>query len=231
MTLYTRASHPIYNLLPTEIKGFNALAELALDLRWSWSHATDHVRRQLDPALWDLTQKPWVVLQSVSGDQIERVFDDPVFRKNWDDVGQARRHAMEAPAWRANTRSNTTLPAAAAYRTRAADNGTAGRRVIDWKQALKEKWLRLGFGDMKVQTNEAQHIFEAEVYLNDLDPKTVRVELSADGINGSDPIRREMTRVRPLVCESRGGIYRASVSAARFVTDFTDASSPAAAAR
>ena len=74
---------------------------------------------------------------------------------------------------------------------------------------------------MTVQTTAAQHIFEAEVYLNDLDPKAVRVELYADGINGSDPIRLEMTCVRPLACESRGGIYRASVSAARFATDYT----------
>ena len=43
----TRVSHPIYNLLPTEIEGFNSLAELALDLRWSWNHATDDVWRSL----------------------------------------------------------------------------------------------------------------------------------------------------------------------------------------
>ena len=36
-----RVSHPIYNLLPTEIEGFDSLAELALDMHWSWNHATD----------------------------------------------------------------------------------------------------------------------------------------------------------------------------------------------
>jgi len=46
---------PIYSLLPTDIKGFDSLAELALDMRWSWNHAADEVWRQLDPALWDLT--------------------------------------------------------------------------------------------------------------------------------------------------------------------------------
>ncbi len=33
-----RVSHPIYNLLPTEVEGFDSLAELALDMRWSWNH-------------------------------------------------------------------------------------------------------------------------------------------------------------------------------------------------
>lgn len=113
------------------------------------------------------------------------------------------------------------LPAAAAYRERAADKGVVGKRIAEWKQTLNEKWLGIRFGDVKVQTNTAEHIFEAEVYFNDLDPDAVRVELYADGINGSSPIREEMTRVRRLVGESHGAIYRASVSAARFATDYT----------
>ena len=84
MSKQTRVSHPIYNLLPTEIEGFDSLAELALDMRWSWNHATDEVWRQLDPELWEITHNPWVVLQTVSRDQIERVLADPVFRKNVD---------------------------------------------------------------------------------------------------------------------------------------------------
>ena len=69
MSQHTRVSHPIYNLLPTEIEGFDSLAALALDMRWSWNHATDGVWRTLDPILWELTQNPWVVLQTVSRDQ------------------------------------------------------------------------------------------------------------------------------------------------------------------
>ena len=81
MSKPTRVSHPIHSLLPMEIEGFDALAELALDLRSSWDHATDGVWRQLDPVLWELTHNPWVVLQTVARDQIERVLADPVFRK------------------------------------------------------------------------------------------------------------------------------------------------------
>ncbi len=82
MYKHTRAIHPIYNLLPMEIEGFDSLAERALDMHWSWNHATDQVWYQLDLALWDPTQNPWVVLQTVSRDQIERVLADPVFRTN-----------------------------------------------------------------------------------------------------------------------------------------------------
>jgi starch phosphorylase len=82
-----------------EVDGFDSLAELALDMRWSWNHATDEVWLRLDPALWELTQNPWVVLQTVSRDRIERVLADPAFRKNVDDLLRAERLAGEAPAW------------------------------------------------------------------------------------------------------------------------------------
>ena len=99
MSKKTRVSHPIYSLLPTDVEGFDSLAELALDMRWSWNHATDGVWRALDPILWNLTQNPWVVLQTVSRDQLEHVLADPAFRKNVDDHLRAKREAAERPAW------------------------------------------------------------------------------------------------------------------------------------
>jgi starch phosphorylase len=99
MSKKTRVSHPIYSLLPVEIEGFDALAELALDMSWSWNHATDEVWRQLDPALWEFTQNPWVVLQTVSRDKLQRVSADPSFRRKLDTLVEAKRQAAEAPAW------------------------------------------------------------------------------------------------------------------------------------
>jgi glycogen phosphorylase len=115
MSERTRVSHPIYNLLPTEIEGFDSLAELALDMRWSWNHATDNVWRQLDPELWKITHTPWVVLQTVDRDQIERVLADPVFRKNVDALLQSRRRTVEAPAWFQQNHSQGSLSCAAYF--------------------------------------------------------------------------------------------------------------------
>jgi starch phosphorylase len=99
MSKQTRLSHLIYSLLPTEVEGFDSLAELALDMRWSWSHCADEVWRQLDPALWELTYNPWAVLQTVSRDQLEHMLADPAFRKRVEELVRAKRQAMEAPAW------------------------------------------------------------------------------------------------------------------------------------
>ena len=79
MSGQTRVATRSTTFLPTEIEGFDSLAELALDMHWSWNHATDEVWRQLNPELWEITHNPWVVLQTVSRDQIERVLADPAF--------------------------------------------------------------------------------------------------------------------------------------------------------
>ncbi|MGH7181997.1 MAG: DUF3417 domain-containing protein, partial [Nitrospiraceae bacterium] len=113
------------------------------------------------------------------------------------------------------------LPAAAAYHMRAADKGVGGSRVVSWEQALTQQWATLHFGDVTVRTREAQHIFEVEVYLNDLDPKAILVELYADGVMGGAPLRQEMARVRLLAGLSGGYLYSAAVPAARSPADYT----------
>ena len=90
---------PVYSLLPSDLDGVDSLAELALDMRWSWDHSADEVWRQLDPSLWDLTHNPWVVLQTVSRDQFEKVMSDQVFRKKVGVLLQSQEHANTSPAW------------------------------------------------------------------------------------------------------------------------------------
>ena len=99
MSKQTHVLNPIYSFLPTEVEGFDALVELALDMRWSWNHYADEVWWQLDPKLWEITQNPWVILQTVSPDQIQGLLVDPAFRKKADALVKARRQAAEAPAW------------------------------------------------------------------------------------------------------------------------------------
>ena len=74
---------------------------------------------------------------------------------------------------------------------------------------------------MKVETRGEQHVFDVQVYLGDLDPKAVQVELYADGVMGSAPVRQEMTRVRQLVGAPGTYVYNAAVSAARPPGDYT----------
>ncbi len=112
------------------------------------------------------------------------------------------------------------LPAAAAYRERAADQGAVGAQVVNWQHMLEEKWATLRFGEVKVETRSEQHVFEVEVYLNDIDPQAVRVELYADGVNGGEPERQEMTRCWHL-SEKNSYTYNAQAPVTRPAADYT----------
>ena len=83
-------SKPIYSELPERIGEAKALFELALDLRWSWDHSADEVWRQLDPELWDITQNPWAVLQTVSRERFSHLISDSSFRDKIDLLVKSR---------------------------------------------------------------------------------------------------------------------------------------------
>ena len=48
----------VYGHLPSDIDGFDSLAEIALNMHWSWNHAGDELWRQLDANLWEITHNP-----------------------------------------------------------------------------------------------------------------------------------------------------------------------------
>ena len=72
-----------------------------------------------------------------------------------------------------------------------------------------------------METIGEQHLYEIQVYLDDLAPDAVQVELYAEGMEDRGPVRQEMKRDRQLVGASGGYVYSASVSAARSPSDYT----------
>jgi starch phosphorylase len=113
------------------------------------------------------------------------------------------------------------LPAAGAYRQRAADKGGLGRQIVSWKHSIEKKWTALRFGELKIKTDADKYIFEVQIYLDALDPNEVQVELYADGVDGGDPVRQQMTRLRQLAGTVGGYVYSASVPAGRPATDYS----------
>ena len=81
------------------IKGYDSLEDLALNLRSSWNHSTDAVWRQLDPELWELTQNPWAVLQASSKDKLTKMLADQKFSTLVEILLKARKDSLSAPTW------------------------------------------------------------------------------------------------------------------------------------
>ncbi len=113
------------------------------------------------------------------------------------------------------------LPAAANYRHRAADKAALGQQIVEWRHSLAQKWTMLRFGEVKLETRGEHHVFEVQVYLGDLVPEAVQVELYAESISNGAAVRQQMTRIRELVGASGGYAYSATVSASRAPTDYT----------
>ena len=86
-----------------------ALRELALDLRWSWNHSTDELWGRLDPELWDLTQNPWVVLQTVSKRTIRDASADPAFCAKVEQMVRRKHDREGASAWFQTAHPGATL--------------------------------------------------------------------------------------------------------------------------
>jgi glycogen phosphorylase len=112
------------------------------------------------------------------------------------------------------------LPVAADYRLRIADRGATGRQIVDWRNSLEQKWASLHFGEVKVETLGYKHEFEVQIWLNDLDPEAVRVELYADGVKGRAPVRQEMKRSDGSAGAPGRHVYTAAVSSARSSSDY-----------
>jgi starch phosphorylase len=113
------------------------------------------------------------------------------------------------------------LPAAKSFQLRMTNKGAIGKMMVDWQHRLEQKWAALHFGEVKVETFGDQHIFEIQVILADLDPKSVQVELYADGINGGESVIQEMKLLHPLAGTTGSYVYNASVSSSRPPKDYT----------
>lgn len=85
-------------LPPNLPAGLEVLAELALDLRWTWSHDADHLWRALDPQTWEATANPWLLLQSVPHARLVSAAADPTFRRTLDRIVATRQAYLESPA-------------------------------------------------------------------------------------------------------------------------------------
>lgn len=82
-----------------DLRGYNFLESLALDLRSAWNHSADAIWRQLDPELWEFTRNPWIVLQTVSREKLSSVLVDQKFNSLIKDLVHARNSELSSDAW------------------------------------------------------------------------------------------------------------------------------------
>ncbi|MGA3107016.1 MAG: alpha-glucan family phosphorylase [Terriglobales bacterium] len=113
------------------------------------------------------------------------------------------------------------LSAAAAFRQRAENRGSAGADLVAWQAELAKHWSALRFGPATVEKQGERYVFHVQVFLDDIDPDAVSIELYADSHKDDDPITETMTRGERLVGATSAFTYSASVPTSRPVADYT----------
>jgi len=107
------------------------------------------------------------------------------------------------------------LPAANNYLNRTENNGALAKQIVDWEDSIKQHWNKLGFGELKIDTNADQHRFEVQVFLDTLDRQAVEVQLFSQDLT----LNMKYEGVVPNTLN--GYIYSATVSAELPVSSFT----------
>jgi starch phosphorylase len=108
-------SNPNEVTAPPNDEGTNELTELALNLHWSWNHAADELWKRLDPELWEATQNPWVILQTVSREKIEAALAEPDFRQRLDTLLHQNRESYSSDAWFQKNHTGSALTSVAYF--------------------------------------------------------------------------------------------------------------------
>jgi starch phosphorylase len=83
-------------IIPPELQ---ILAELALDLRWTWSHASDILWQAIDPVIWERTQNPWMLLQNISKERLETLVHDQIFLDQLEELKRERAQYYSQDGW------------------------------------------------------------------------------------------------------------------------------------
>jgi len=73
------------------------LSALALDVHWAWNHAGDAVWKRLDETLWERTQNPWLLLQHVPFEHLERLAKDADFLRDLQTLEESRARYRATP--------------------------------------------------------------------------------------------------------------------------------------
>jgi starch phosphorylase len=113
------------------------------------------------------------------------------------------------------------LPAARAYRRRAADQGKLALEIETWRRIVTVSWNSVHVTDVHVESQRGRHQFEAHVSLGPLPQEAVRVELYAEPEGPGDPVRIVMQHRATLPGTSGVHRYVAAAPGERPIDDYT----------
>lgn len=112
-------------------------------------------------------------------------------------------------------------PAATAVQCRIRQRGRLARELHEWALTLQHHWSGIHFGNVQARKTQDGRTYEVQVYLGDIAPDFVEVQLYADAANESGACCQTMTRGDPIPGALNGYLYDATAQSARPADDFS----------
>jgi starch phosphorylase len=112
-------------------------------------------------------------------------------------------------------------PACDTYRQRIVDNGALARELRIWEMSLRKNWHQLHFGIMEAAREDGDWQVSVPVYLGEVEPNAIAVQLYADADPGKTPEIEILTRGEAIPGSANGFVYSARVASLRPIEDYT----------
>ena len=113
------------------------------------------------------------------------------------------------------------LPASATYEQRAAHDGRLAGELKTWEVTLLQHWQGIHWGNLELHEEIDGWSFDTQVYLGEIPPDSVQVQLFADPVNNDDQTTWVMERRDSIPGSVNGYHYYGKVATERPAADFT----------
>jgi glycogen phosphorylase len=113
------------------------------------------------------------------------------------------------------------LVGAAELRRPTADQGEPARTMRGWEVRLRRNWLGLHIGETSLSHDDRAWHFSVPVYLGEIAPADVAVQLYADPRRAEAPFLGELLRGEAITGATNGHIYTGTAPATRPSEEYT----------
>jgi len=113
------------------------------------------------------------------------------------------------------------IPAAITYLERTSDKGEKAKILNDRLHSLNQNWESMSFGEAKFEKIGQQYKFDVQLFVNNIDPDAVQVELFAQGINQLAPTVQKMKKGKKITGSGNGYNFSVLATADRLASDYT----------
>ncbi|MGH6889671.1 MAG: alpha-glucan family phosphorylase [Rhizomicrobium sp.] len=113
------------------------------------------------------------------------------------------------------------LPLADAFRARTGQGAALARQLHEWAQSLRNRWPGLHLGQPTAVESGERLRFSVPVFLGDVQPDFIRVELFADEEDGRAAEVIALHREQAIPGAAHGYVYAGEVAGSRAADDYT----------